>query len=184
MRTLTAAMQTALAEGTIRPVTLVRLDFASGIVAVHSGLGELAWNGDTYLGVGDLGRIDPIKESTDLRPYGVSMTLSGIPGEKISLALSEHYQGRDARIYLGLLDAGHRLIADPTLIWQGRMDVMPIEMGETATITVTGEGRMADWHRPRVRRYNNEDQQARFPGDKGLEFVTAMVDKPIIWGQG
>jgi len=36
---------------------------------------------------------------------------------------------------------------------------------------------------PDTRRYTDADQQSRFPGDKGLEYVPSMQDKQIVWGR-
>jgi len=50
-------------------------------------------------------------------------------------------------------------------------------------IPFTFGGRLVDWERPRIRRYNNADQQVAFTGDKGFEFVPQMVEKELIWGR-
>lgn len=60
---------------------------------------------------------------------------------------------------------------------------MNTEVGDTATITLSAESRMVTWDRPRTRRYNNEDQQSRYPGDRGFEYVAQMVEKSLIWGR-
>ena len=108
---------------------------------------------------------------------------SGIPPSYLSIALGDDYQGRDVKIYTGLLDEGHQLIADPALVFQGRMDYMSIAMAETATIAITAENHLANWNRPRVRRFNDKDQQDKYPGDLGLEFVEQMVEAEIVWGR-
>jgi len=89
----------------------------------------------------------------------------------------------DARLYVGLLDEQHRLIGTPLLIYRGRMDTLDIEMGSTATLTLTVQSRLSDWERPRLLRYTNEQQQADWPGDKGFEFIAQMAEKTIYWGR-
>ena len=59
---------------------------------------------------------------------------------------------------------------------------MDIKLGKTATVNITAESRLIDWARPRIRRYTNADQNERFPGDKGFEFVSDTTDKEIVWG--
>ena len=103
-------------------------------------------------------------------------------GALVSLAFDEHYQGRDLTIWQGLLDAGHQVIADPYSPWAGRMDVMSIELGEAATITLTGAHRLADMDRPRGGRCNDADQQSRYPGDKFFEFLESMQNAQLVWG--
>jgi hypothetical protein len=41
---------------------------------------------------------------------------------------------------------------------------------------------LADWDRPRVRRYNAADQAITDSADKGFEFVPQMVERNIRWG--
>lgn len=90
-----------------------------------------------------------------------------------------------ARMYLGFINEDFTtLIADPFLIFDGRMDTAEIaDGGDTATITLTAESRLRDLERVRTRRYTDADQQSRFPGDKGLEYVPSLQDKQIVWGR-
>lgn len=75
------------------------------------------------------------------------------------------------------------VLADPKLIFLGRMDTMEMQIGKTAVITLTAESRLADLERPRVRRFNDADQQAQYPGDRGLEWAERMVEWAGIWGK-
>ena len=55
--------------------------------------------------------------------------------------------------------------------------------GGISTVTLTAESRLRDLERVRTRRYTDADQQSRFPGDKGLEYVPSLQDKQLIWGR-
>ncbi|MFQ5783615.1 MAG: hypothetical protein ACE5H8_02175 [Alphaproteobacteria bacterium] len=181
-RDLTAAVKTESQSDIVRPVVIVKLELASGNLLVWSGRGALSWNGETYQGVGDLGRIGAIEEGVEQRAFGVSLELSGIPAATLSIALGEDVQGRPAQVWVGFLDVNHGLIADPVLVFRGRIDTMDVTLGETATVTLTAESRLVDWERARVRRYTDADQQERFPGDLGFAFVNETVEKEIVWG--
>jgi hypothetical protein len=188
-RDLTAAVQAAVENANVPMVAFVELDFGSGFVRVTNAPYSMTWNGSSWLGLGTLGGIDAVDEGAGLEARGVALKLSGVPvsgegdSENISIALGEHYQGRDCRIWVALLDEQFSIVPDPKLIFLGRMDNMEIEVGATATIVVRAENRLADLERPRVRRYNSGDQQVLFSGDKGLEFVEQMVDTSIVWGR-
>lgn len=181
-RDLTVGMQSAVAAEVLRPVTMLKLLLDSGTVAVHSALGTITHDGVDYLGVGEYGSISEIQEGHRIAPSGVVATLSGIPSEYLSLVVGEHYQGRNAEVYLAALDEDHQLIVDPALAFRGRVDYADVQLGKEAAIALSIESRLVDWRRPRIRRYTHEDQQAQYPGDMGLEYVAAMADKPIIWG--
>lgn len=182
-RSLTGAVQTALEQMNLTLCMFVRLTFDSGTVYVTSLAYAIDWDGHTWLGLGNLGSISEVTEGENIEAYRVVLTLSGINTALMSAMLSEQYQGRAVSIWMGGLDVDHQIIADPVLVFNGRMDTPEIEVGETATIKLSCEGRLADLDRPRVARYTHEDQIARYPADLGLQFVPQMVEKPLYWGQ-
>lgn len=185
MRSLTAQQSAAIDAGVVHPVYMVRLDFASGMVAAHSAVGTIAYAGDDYIGVGQYGGITPIGEGAELERRTVTLSLTGIPGntqDLIDVAMSQNYQGRDGRIYISLLDDSYQLIDDPRMIFRGRIDTCSVQIGEIASVACTLESRLADWDRARITRYTNQDQQTQYPGDLGLEFISQMVELELRWG--
>ena len=184
-RSLEASFEAATLAALVRPIVLVELAFASGSVRVWTGLGDLTWNGATWVGTGTFMGISPIEETAEVRAAGVTLTLSGIPSSLIALALAEPYQGRPCAIHFGALDTNtYALIGTPFQIFKGRMDVMTIEEGpETATISVSAESRLVDLERARERRYDHQDQQLVAPGDRFFEYVPSIVNAEIKWGQ-
>jgi hypothetical protein len=182
-RALTTAVSNALAGDIVPCLLLVELDWPSGAVRVNNSAVTFTWNGHEWLGLAHLGSVDVISENASLEMSGVRMSLTGIPAEMISRVLGEHYQGRDCNIWMAPLDENYAVLADPVLVFPGRMDTAVIELGESASIQITAENKMADWERARVRRYTHEDQIAEYPADKGLEFVPQMVEKVLNWGR-
>lgn len=177
-------MKDALAAGTVRPVLIASLDTASGTVRAWSGIGDLAFGGETYNGVGDLGGVSPIKETSDLEATGCNFKFSGISAALVSTALGQIRYGRDAKLWLGLLDGAGALIADPYLIFQGFTDNAAIDdSAESAAITVSAESRFIDLDRPRARRYTSQDQNISHPGDRGFDYVPGLQDKEIVFGR-
>jgi hypothetical protein len=182
-RDVDSATLSAAEQDVIHPVLLAKLEFDSGDVLAHSRLGPLTFGGDTYSGVGQFGGVTPAEESSDLSRTTLNLTLSNIPGDMGAIALGEHYQGRTATLYLGYIDPDtQQLAGDPVILYRGRMDTMDVEQGDTFTVTVGIESRFAAWDKPAVRRYNNADQQARYPGDRGMEFAEQSAEKQVVWG--
>lgn len=181
-RPITPASEAALAATQVRALVFVEMDFSSGFLRMNNSAQNMDWNGLTWLGIGRVGSIDPVGEGVTLEARGLSFSISGIDPAHVSLALNEQYQGRACSMWFAPLNEDYSVIADPVLIFSGRMDVMDIDMGENATITVSAESRLADWDRPRVRRYNSADQAITDPTDKFFEFVPQMVEKNIRWG--
>ncbi len=183
MRALTTAAKNAFSQLNFPVLVLVKLDFLDGTVRLTNAGYTFAWNGHSWLGIGNLGSIEAISEGSALQMYGCALTLSGIPPEIIAEAFSSNYQGRSATIYLAPLNADYSFIADPVVVFKGRMDTMDIELGTTATVTLTVESRLVDWDRPRIRRFNDEDQRSDFPDDRGFRYVDQVVQKDLKWGR-
>ena len=194
-REITSAAQGASQAEVARPALLAELDFPSGFVRVNSTDRSIFFDSqgasplNEFLGVGRLGSVSTVGETSSLQARGVELALSGIPSAHISAAF-ESAQGRPGRIWIGFLDDSYALIVEPVLVFSGLIDNSSIDIGETATVTVTVESRLIAWERAKIRRYTNEDQQQRFSGesptitDKFLEFVNQTVDKEILWGVG
>lgn len=183
-RDIDSSTATAASSPAIHPVMFVKLQFDGGNVNFHTELGDITFGGDTYTGAGRLGGVGVMEENSDLSRTPMSLTLTGIPNDMVSVLLNEQYQGRLATVFLGYLDLTTRtLVADPTIVYQGNMDTADIQTDQNATITLSVESRFAMWDNPTVRRYNNSDQQSRYPGDTGLQFIEQTADKSIWWGQ-
>lgn len=181
-RGLTVAAATAVTDERPCRTVAVALDFPSGWVRINGSPVDLTIGGNLFTGIAGLGAISAVDEAAELRSYDLTVSLSGVPVDAVSLALAEAYQGRAGVVWeVPLSRTTGAPIADPIVVFRGRMDTMTIEMGQTATVTVTLQNRLADWERPRVLRYTDEDQKRLHPGDKGLEFVPATTEKQIVW---
>jgi len=187
-RTLTSGMLGVTTADVVRPAYFVRMVFDSGespnVLNLWSGVGDLAYGGNTYTGVGDLLSISSVAESSDISATGINVAITGIKSSFIVIAKDHEYQGRPLSVSLGAFDANGALIADPLIVFSGFMDTMKIaESGSTSTISISVENKLIAFERSRVRRYTAEDQKIDHPTDKGFEFVTAIVEKEIIWGR-
>ncbi len=181
---LPAALAVEAGAATARPVLLAHFDIAGAPVHVWSGVGNLAWAGATWAGVGTLGAVSLVEETVELRATGAVFRLSGVPADLIVEVAGAALQGRRARLWLGFMTEDWALVADPVLVFDGRMDTVEVvDGGPTALITLAAESRLRDLERPRTRRYTNEDQLAEFAGDLGFAFVTSLQDAEITWNR-
>ena len=174
----------AVAQTNVPILILVEMYFDSGTAYYCNAGYSFTWNGNLYLGLGNLGSIDAIEEGSAIQSYGVGFKLSGVDPTKISVAMNEGYQNKPVFVRLALLDDNFNIVGIPTLVFAGLMDTMPIALGNTATITVTAESRLVDWDRVRLRNYTDADQQSFFPGDLGFQYVNQSADLQITWGMG
>ena len=182
-RNMATAVVSHVRGAHVRPVLFVDLDYPEGPVRVCSFDHALPLDGSTYLGVGLLGSVGAVQEGTDAQSYGIQLSLSGVPGQYGVGLARQSVQGREARIRLGFVNAGHQLIGPPTAIFVGRMDTQDISVGESTSVRVACESLLIDWERNCSRRYTHVDQTARYPDDRGLEYVAATVNAEFVWGR-
>lgn len=183
-RGLSNDMVTQVTANQLTPVILIKAEFDSGAVRFWTGIGSIDYNSEAYTGAGNLISISEIKEVNGVEAQGATFQLSGINASLISLALTEDYQGRPISVYYGCLDTNAALVADPILLFKGRMDVLQIDdTGSTTTLSMQAENRLIDLKRTKVRRYTPEDQKQQYPGDLGLDFVASLQEMEIVWGK-
>lgn len=204
-RDLSPTVLDALEDNVIYPFFAIELLFdGAQTLRLWTGSGTLVYNGIEYYGTGNLLTFDTIEETSEIAAKGATVTLSGVPSEVISLALTEPYQGRKANIYFGtfqkglllqesssyiLFEDGSKMFledtrTDLTQIFSGYMDQMNIDEGaDASTVTLTIENKLIDLEKPRTARFTSTYQKALFPNDRGLEFVEDLQTKEIVWGR-
>ena len=195
----------SISENVVYPFFAVELQFDGNIVRMWTGQGTLVLaDNSEWVGLGQLLSISAIEETSEMSVKGASISLSGIPSTLLSLALSEPYQGRIAKIYFGtfqqgsilqessyyiLLQDGSRInledmSANLNELFSGYMDQMNIEeSGDTATIEMMVENKLIDLERARVARFTSGYQKSVYPGDLGMDFIEDLQDKRISWGR-
>jgi hypothetical protein len=183
MRTILTDPANAIQNSNVPYLVMVELDFVEGTVRLTNAGYNFVWNGHTWTGAGDLGSVSTIEEGTDLQMYGITLTLSGIPSQYIAECFGTGYSGRSAIIRLAPLDENYQILADPIIIFQGKMDTMPIKLGSQSAIQITIESDLIQWDRGKSRVFSDADQQSEYPGDKGFEFAAQLVDREIYFGR-
>jgi len=184
MRDVPASIIAALESAVFRPLWLVEIDFDEPLY-FSSAYTSVTVGGIQYFGGGNVGKITSAKENSDLDPNQIEITLAGISDASLAAVGRSNYLNRRVVIKVGMLDEDGQLINDETMnYFVGKTDEVKYKYGGNSSITVTARDRLADWSRPRVERNMNADQQARYPGDKGFEFVGQIADKRIIWPKG
>lgn len=185
-RSLTAATAAAARETVAYPVYFVEMHFRSETTRAWTGVGPINWNGETWEGTGQFGRVSAIEETTELRIAGITLELSGVDPALIAVSMDRsEYKRRQVNIWMGFTDqSGRSVVVDPFQVWSGKLDRMTVQDGNTATIQVTSEHDLADLERVRARRYTDADQRLAYPDDKGLEFIESIQDRSIEWPNG
>jgi len=205
-RDLSTVTIESIESDVVYPFFAVELQFdGANTIRMWTGQGTLVLqDGTQWIGTGNLLDISSIEETAEMAVKGATITLSGVPSELLSLALSEPYQGRVCNIYFGtfstgailqesgsfiLLQDGSKILIESTKtgfnqLFTGYMDQMNIsDGGDAATIELMVENRLIDLERARVARFTSSYQKSVYPGDLGLDFIEDLQDKKISWGR-
>lgn len=204
-RDLSTATIDSISDDVVYPFFAVELQFDDNPIRMWTGQGTLVLPDATqWVGLGQLLDISSIEETSEMAVKGATISLSGIPSNLLSLALSEPYQGRVAKIYFGTLSRGNILLESGSYIllqdgsrievetgergfnelFSGYMDQMNIEEGgDTSTIQLAVENKLIDLERARVARYTSGYQKSAYPLDLGMDFIEDLQDKKIPWGR-
>lgn len=181
-RNLDSAFATALSSGLIQPFFMAQLTFNSQTEYIWTGVGNLVYNSQTYIGVGSFAKMGSIKEGTDVQAYGTSVTLSGIDPVLLAECMNDIKPGAPAKLWFGGLSNGN-IVGTPYLLFSGTMDQPSVSVGvDTISITLALESRMMNLSIPSNRRYTSADQRLKYPTDIGFSWVEQLNDLALSWG--
>lgn len=184
----------SLAGATVECAPLVRFDFTSETMRLWTGNGLLQTNdGAEWQGLGALGSMSGIEQAINGEAPEATFNLTGIDADVLRLARDEF----DAEVYGRLVyvliqffgvddpdDPGNQRALDlPYPLWAGRCLQPTITFSETGerAIAISAESLFSLRSRPRYAMYTDADQQHRYSGDEGFEFVGTLVNKVVTW---
>lgn len=183
-RELSSGFDGQLGAATKEPLLFFEGVMKTSIVRMWTGIGEIEWNGQTWLGAGAMASVSPVRETSEVVAEGLSVTLAGIPTDLLSLVLNEVQQNNTGRIWLAFMDDDGSIVADPALAFVGRLDTSNVrDDAESLTVTIQYESRLRDFERNRSFRYTTESQETLFADDKGFDFVPSLQEWNGVWGK-
>ena len=182
MKTLTTNQQNAAAAEHVVLCALVEIQFAGGTVRFTDAPHDITAMSQTWLGVGRLGAVEAVQETADGSATSVKLSLAGTVASTLSAALTEQMQ-RPCNIYIAFLSPTTlQPIDTPVLEWAGLTDSMELsEAAGESKITLTVANRFAAFARPKVRRHSDQEQRARYAGDRFYEYAATMTTRPLVW---
>ena len=182
-RDLTAAFIAEITAGGLAPIALLEAHFDSGDLNLWTGIGNLSYGGNTYVGTGTILAISQVQETKQTNANGLTVTLSGLDASVLYLAENEPFQGRSFEMFLALLDSSGNVVSDPYLMFEGFMDTARIkDDAKSITIDMAIENVLISLERALDTKYTPEDQKRDYPTDTFFDFVADIQNKEVIWG--
>jgi hypothetical protein len=178
-----------LASSTYSVQFLVKLDFADGPIYLTTLPLERTIGGDTYTGVGKGLEVEAIATSEDGRPSAVRLRV-GVTSENLlayTLGQVQNYRGRSAWIWLQPFTPEFVPIGTKELEFRGYMD--PVRVTRSAGQDgIVGHIELPLQRAGLARSRNSQglrdthaQQQLRYPGDKGFEYLQTLIEQPVTW---
>lgn len=187
-RDLTATMQTALAQPTIRPVLIAYLDIATDPISMWTGAGTFAptGSGDAILNGKTFYATQSFVDSSDIvedqgigGPVTVVLKANNLDEDALRQISRDRdaWRGRAAYIWLGLLNETLNAVhADPVRIKTGIMtQVIVTRSFSEVQIQLTID---VDVSNARSAPFRLLDHQRIHPGDTFSSFVIELSNKP------
>jgi hypothetical protein len=182
-RGLSSTLQTALSSANANIAFLLYLNLLGAAVRCWSGEGSIAWNSQTWLGLGKWGTFDKFADTVDPSDVGIVLTLNYLDDTLRNEITTNDSRGRDASLYIAAMNLNPIGVADAYEIFHGYIDGATInDSGSGGSLQIRLRTELALLQRPRFFTLTDAHQQLLFTGDVGLQFASKM-DEPITWGR-
>lgn len=181
-RTLTTAVKNELETDSLQPVNLVYINVGSGF-RFTDHYKDITYDSNTYSASSLFTRLSSVTESSEIEVSNITLSFSGADQTIISLFLSNNYMEKEAEVYKAFLNTSEGVIADPFLLFKGRIESFSIDESinqSNANIVVASH--WSDFSKIEGRKTNTGSQQLHFSGDLGFEFASQTV-QDIKWGK-
>ena len=164
-------------------IYLVKLEWPSGTVRAHTGIGDLVMAGATWAGVGNLGGISDVTDDHELGRSEITVELSGFNQDLLRESFRRDAVGRTGIVYAAVRDAdGVPVEASLTPLFAGYISDIPVTLGDANRINVTLSTDTAEPARKNPGRYTDESHRRQYPGDHFYRWSAKTSDRPIYWG--
>jgi hypothetical protein len=182
----------ALAGRMVCMAYLVRFQFVSQTMQVWNGNGRRKFGGTFWDGLRGIGNIEGLEQAVNGNAPQAIFTLSGV---SLDLQTEEEgdpfdYVNQPVNVFIQFFTTDGRWtpLDSPRAVWGGTMQTFQEstawDEGKKQwvdTIGVTAESWFAGRGRPPYSYYSNSDQALRFPGDRGLEIMSALQNYTVRW---
>jgi len=185
-RSLTTAVKNQLATNDINPVHLISIGFNTPVNITDCSFpltSSISGSSITYSASDFILDISSFNEQTDITKGTLNLTLSGANTTFISVVLNENVINDSVTIFRGILNSSNTLIADPLLLYKGKIDGFDInENQKESLLNLKIVSHWADFDKKSGRKTNNTSQQRFFSSDVGFDHSSEMV-QDIRWGR-
>lgn len=181
-RSLTTAVKSELASDQLNPVILIYFNIASG-QRFTDHYKDITYASNTYSASSLFLGLSSVSESPEVAVDSISVGFSGADQTIISLIFNNDYMEKEAEIYRGFLDSSHQLIANPFLLFKGRIESFNLDEDiNSSVISINIASHWSDFEKIKGRKTNTTSQKLYFTGDVGFDYAS-QTTQDIKWGK-
>ena len=175
-----ATRQAALDKDQVHAIGMVYLGLSPSPLYLHTDMGDFAWNGHTWQGVGGLGSIEPLVDDQNPNPNLIRLGLRYVSNDSSPLVAAtvrdkDAWKGHDAEIYYAAMDyVTGELQGAPSRRKKGYIQSININPEDGMAVVSIIDGRI-DMGRTMGYMFSNAEQQERHPGDFALKWMADAV---------
>lgn len=175
--------------GSLNAGVLCYFGFASGAQRVSLGAGDVTTHdGARWRGIGDVVSIEGGGQQAGVVATNMTLTLAAssddLTDDVIARALDSEHEiyGRTFFMALQFFDAAWQPVDAYRVVYVGFMDRMSFRRtAGLRQVELNIESPFVRRRTPRLQTFSDRDQRRRYPGDRGLEFLSSLKDKSVTW---
>lgn len=160
-----------------------KMAHSEGDVLAWDGLGNRAYDGDTYTGIGAMASISGASQSKDLQNPEVVVTLNGVPYDALQ-SVDPTIRNVAANVDAAWYSEDGTEIASRR-IFTGFGNYLSSGFGERSlSVSAHLRGRLADLSRAPQSYYTSAEQERLYSGDTGFDYVKTLENTTVSgWGK-
>lgn len=169
---------------------LVEMDFTSGTQYLTTAPVNVNVGGNNYIGLGKLLGIAALAESEDNTAAKLVISATVVDSALFAAVLGSAttYRGKPVRLYLQLFTETFAPVGTKVARWTGSMEPVRITRRTQAGGPSSGRIEMPCSRNGMSRarnyqglRHTHAQQQLRYTGDLGLQYMQDLIEKPTLW---
>jgi hypothetical protein len=180
-----AIIDAQLSGETLAMALLFEAQFTSESFRLWTGVGTRIFGGQEWLGIGGIASISEVTrlQNGEMDPFEITLAASE---EIIQTALIEfetEARGRSVIVSMQFLNAHDELaLGEPWRLRDGIMRGANLTVTpDTMELQIICDTLMSRRNKPAYGRLTDRDQKARYPSDRGLEFVHTLNGSEVTW---
>jgi len=167
--------------------TLYQFEFLSRTMRFWDGVRKLTAGGNEWEGSGSVISVSGLGQSRNMAAQQVTFNMSGAQDDLIQFASGNQQEvaNRPCVVFIQFMSDEFTPLDEPVAIWSGNMDTMSFSVGgDNQSIQLTAESVFVSRVRAQYAYMTDVDQQVRWPGDRGMEFMPTLRNKTVPWLRG